>query len=241
MEFECTPEGFAGRVKQLRELNNPDKFFSFFDGGGTVQGAFDKALDIFERLMLPWAKQPGTSLDIGYGGGGQVRAASLLFEHSIGIDVHNEWEYVIKYIARYEKQTKTLVQGDGHTLKEIGDNEIDFIHSWTTFMHLGTIDIVKGYLKEIHRVLKPGGTAIIYFARLLRSGSTWAEWKEDIENENNFAERHGKIEVNQINILIGLKYFESLVEEAELIPFGRTASHGKKGVGGQHGVAFMKE
>ena len=104
MEYECTPEGFAGRVKQLRELNNPDKFFTFFDGGGTADGAFNKAYDIFERLMLPWVRQYGTSLDIGYGGGGQVLAASKHFDIVMGIDVHGEFEYVLNHI-----NTKTIL------------------------------------------------------------------------------------------------------------------------------------
>jgi len=41
--------------------------------------------------------------------------------------------------------------------------------------------------------------------------------------------------------MMGLKFFESLVWDIGLIPFGRTASHGSNGVGGQHGVAMRKE
>ncbi|RLA00563.1 MAG: hypothetical protein DRQ42_05235 [Gammaproteobacteria bacterium] len=249
MEFECTPEGFAGRVKQLREANDPDKFFTFFDGGwaGTKQGAFDKAESIFEGMMMPWAhKTPstlgGTSLDIGYGGGGQVRAASYYFETAIGIDVHGEWEYVINSLdPPVTDNVITLLQGDGHTLKEIGDNEIDFVHSWTTFMHLRNMGVVQSYLKEIHRVLSPGGTAIIYFSRLRRSGRAWADWAKDIQLEKAFAKRKGKAEVNQITLMIGLKCFEDKAMQAGLWPLGRTASHGVAGLGGQHGVALIKE
>ena len=241
----CTVDGYRERVTQVRKEGAP-KFFKFFDGGNTPDLAFAKAEDVFTRMMLPWvpwplwAKKKGTSLDLGYGGGGQVLAARKHFTYVFGLDVHNEGMYVCNELRRRGASRFILIRGDGSKIYHICDNHIDFVHSWVTLMHVGTINIVKKYLKEIYRVMKPGGIAVLFFSRLLNTGTDFSDWKNDIEKEGTYREKAGR-RVNQINLQIGMKFFEALCKDAGFILVNRTVSHSPTGVcGGQHGAIIRK-
>ena len=245
--IECTVDGYRERVAQVRKIGAA-KFFKFFDGGDTPDKAFAKAEDIFVRMMVPWTPWPPsarrrmTSLDLGYGGGCQLLAATKRFSHSYGLDVHNEGIYVGDELRRRGVYNFTLVRGDGESIPPPvpPSDHVDFVHSWVTLMHVGTIDIVKKYLKEIYRVMRTEAIAVLYFSRPIKSGNTFDDWKNDIENEPLYREK-GRRRVNQINLSIGMKFFETLCKDAGFILVDRTVSHGPTGIcGGQHGVVISK-
>lgn len=236
--IECTVDGYRERVTQVRKIGSA-KFFKFFDGGNTPDLAFAKAEDVFIRMMLPWAREKGTSLDLGYGGGGQVLAATKHFKHAYGLDVHNEMDYVSAELWRRGTYNFSLIRGDGSKIHMV-EHCLDFVHSWVTLMHVGIINTVKMYLKEIYRTLRPKGIAVLYFSRLLNTGTTFSDWERDIENEKLCRERVGR-RVNQINLQIGMKFFEDLCKNVGFSLVDRTVSHGPTGVcGGQHGVIISK-
>lgn len=237
--IECTIDGYRERIAQLRK-KGAAPFFKFFDGGSTPDIAFSKAEDIFIRMMLPWAKKRGTCLDLGYGGGCQLFTSAKYFNHSYGLDVHNEYDYVCDELLKRGVNNFTLIRGDGSSIP-LPNNHVDFVYSWVTLMHVGTIDIVKKYLKEMYRVMKRGAVGVLYFARLLKTGNTLSDWRFDIEYEGSFQELIGE-EVNQINLRIGMKFFESLCEDAGFTVMFRTVSRDSSSLicGGQHGVIINK-
>lgn len=53
------------------------------------------------------------------------------------------------------------VPTDGHSLAGIPDAAIDFAWSYDCFVHIGPRD-TAGYLRDLRRVLKPGGRAVIH-------------------------------------------------------------------------------
>ena len=55
--------------------------------------------------------------------------------------------------------------GTGLTLPHYVNDAIDFVWSYDSFVHMDR-EVVLGYLKEIRRVLKPGGRSILHHANI---------------------------------------------------------------------------
>ena len=253
----CDPEGFRNVIKSLAISGDKDAFFTWFDGGEDTDGAFNKAQDVFLRLFLSYAKKylgdlkEKVSLDIGYGSGGQVLEASYHFKRSVGIDVHEEDRLVgTEMIERGgQRDDFALIHSNGYTIPV--DNEcIDFVHSWVTFLHFSTLDVVKSYLDEIYRVLNSGGIGIIYFPRLIRTSrpQTWNQVRTDIESERKhpegFREGGPKSKVKSISIVISMWKMEEMLKTAGFTTLEATGSWSQEGkqklFHGQHGIVFQK-
>ena len=251
----CDPKGFRSEIKALREKGR-DIFFSWMDGGETADGAFEKAEDVFTRLMLPSAKKylkkldDKVSLDIGYGSGGQVLAATMYFDKAYGLDVHEESDFVEEELKNRGAHGRDfhLITGDGNSIP-LPDGSVDFVHSWVTFMHLGTVDNTVRYLKEMFRVMKEGAVAVIFFSRMLRSAlsQTWEQVLEDIKKEEEgagYREGGPKTRVRGINIQMTMWKMKELVEAEGFDILDITASshiiNRRKYFFGQYGVIIRK-
>jgi hypothetical protein len=246
----CDPVGFRKQI-ELNAALPPDEFFNWFDGPkeGTINEVFAKAEDVFERLMLPWAKKYlkkkekdiRTSLDFGYGSGGQVLAAAQNGFEAYGVDVHQEHELVSEELKRRsDDEIFTLLETEDGSHISLDNETIDFVHSWTTFMHLGTIVNVKAVLDELYRVMKD---------RTARSEKMQSRkgWIADIEKEKKgpgFLEGGPLSKVRSINIQIAFWYMQDLLKEAGLKYLDKTVSHDMMGrrmvCHGQHGIVFQK-
>jgi len=249
----CCPEGFKNEIKIMRDKGR-DTFFTWFDGGGDTSGAFEKAKGIFDRLMLPWAKRflgnldNKVSLDIGYGSGGQVLAASEYFRYSTGIDVHEEIDFVEKELRKrkaIQNRNFALFISDGNTIP-MDDNKIDFISSWVTFLHIGTIQNVESYLKEMFRVMTEGAVAVIFFTRLIRSKriQSLEEYEADIKLEEQhptgYREGGELTRVNRANLVLSRWKMVELVLTMGFKYIAPTFSHDEDKIYGQHGIVFQK-
>jgi len=53
------------------------------------------------------------------------------------------------------------IQTDGFTLPGVEDVSLDLVFSWDSMVHFDS-DIIRAYLGEIQRVLKPGGHAVLH-------------------------------------------------------------------------------
>ena len=148
----------ATYANYYRERCEAGDFFTCFDGGKTRGEYFSLAERNFELNVLPYIEIGGTCLDLGYGGGGMLRAAERYFDCLYGVDVHNEGDFVKDHFER----CPNLYAFDGMTIP-IADNSVDVAWSWCVFQHLGSIVIACSYLEELARVLKPGGRAVVYY------------------------------------------------------------------------------
>lgn len=63
----------------------------------------------------------------------------------------------------------TYLVGDGKTLAGVQDGSQDLVFSFDSFVHMHA-NVTAAYLKEVYRVLKPGGRAWIHHSNLLGEG-----------------------------------------------------------------------
>jgi SAM-dependent methyltransferase len=119
-------------------------------------------VDVFlSRLNLPdtrlWAM-----VEIGCGLGRMTHRFAERFAHVYSVDISPEM------LTRAKKQWAGLtnvdfILGHGNDLPGIADRSVDFVFSYIVLQHVPDQEIVKNYLRETARVLKPGGLAYLQF------------------------------------------------------------------------------
>ena len=113
---------------------------------------------IYQRHLIAYKEAAklisGTVLEIGSGEGYGIMELAPLADNYIAVDKYNT------EISDELMKTNniTFIQTEVPPLKEIEDNSIDFV---VTFQVIEHINDDKMFLKEIYRVLKPGGKVIL--------------------------------------------------------------------------------
>jgi SAM-dependent methyltransferase len=145
----------------------------FFATAAETAGALEWEL----RRTAPEERGKGRALEVGCGPGRLMRLASRHFAEIHGVDVSDEM------IARGKQKLADIPNarfhtGDGASLRLFEGASFDFVYSYAVFQHIPSREVVFGYLKEIHRVLKAGGLAWLQFNGLPRGQeqeyNTWA-------------------------------------------------------------------
>jgi ubiquinone/menaquinone biosynthesis C-methylase UbiE len=130
----------------------------FFETGEQL---VQELVDPFIRCHIKSPEQ-SVALDVGCGVGRVTRALSQRFRLVYGLDVSGEMIERAKSINM--AYTNILFyQNDGKTLDLIEDCSIDFVFSYVTFQHMPSENVIESNIKEISRVLKPGGTLQLDF------------------------------------------------------------------------------
>lgn len=177
-------------------------------------------------------------LDLGCGTG----RFSFLFEEYnpkqiIGIDISEEMIKIGKDIADKKGSKVHFIQNDIENLSEIETDSIDFVFS-STVLHY--IEDLSGVMKEINRVLVPGGTCILsvinsvysacypvshnngdfpkdeewtvkYLDKSLRGYiQPWIEYNDDIENFLSYSYHHTMADYVNSIVKAGLQLEELL-------------------------------
>ena len=100
-----------------------------------------------------------TVLDIGCGVGRLTRALADRAAHVHGIDVSAEM--ITRARGHLADRTNvTLHHGDGLSLAPLADGSVDGVVSLVVFQHIPDPAVTLGYVREIGRVLRPGGWAV---------------------------------------------------------------------------------
>jgi ubiquinone/menaquinone biosynthesis C-methylase UbiE len=174
-------ERFKETLDRVMTELGPDAFTCWFYCGAGEKNIKPRIQDIdqafrsgfkdfyFSVLRYPVStllRNPENSvaLEIGYGGGRLVHAASHLFEKVIGVDIHQYSDFVLSLLKSRHVENVYLYQSDGKTLP-VDDQSVDFIYSFIVFVHLSSPMVLERYLSEISRILKPGGIASLYYGR----------------------------------------------------------------------------
>lgn len=97
-----------------------------------------------------------TVLEIGCGVGRMTRALAATFGQVYGVDVSGEM------IAQANQNlantpNATVLQNNGADLRVLGDITIDFAFSYIVFQHVPSREVIRNYVAEVHRLLRPGG------------------------------------------------------------------------------------
>ena len=121
---------------------------------------------IYQRHVIAYKEAAkiirGTVLEIGSGEGFGIAELAPKAEHYIAVDKYET--YISKELQANNKIT--FIQTEVPPLKEIEDNSIDFV---VTFQVIEHIKDDERFLHEIHRVLKPGGKAILTTPNIMMS------------------------------------------------------------------------
>ena len=115
------------------------------------------------------------ALEIGCGPGRILRPLSSDFAEIHGIDVSDE---MIR-LAREKLRGVPNAQVH-HTrtsdLSLFADESFDFVYSYAVFQHIPSREVVLGYLKDVRRVLKPGGILRCQINGLPETSQRYTTW-----------------------------------------------------------------
>jgi len=133
------------------------------------------------------AEQRGNwrALEIGCGSGRLMRPMSRHFLEIHGVDVAAD------AIRQARENLQDLPHAHpreihGTSLEDFGDQSFDFVYSFALFPYIPSQELVVAFLREIHRVLRPGGLARLQFNGSAGGSGTGFSSHELLE----FAESH---------------------------------------------------
>jgi len=94
-------------------------------------------------------------VEIGCGAGRVTRALANLFGEVHGVDVSGEMVREAK-LALKDRPNAHVYQNNGRDLTVVPALEFDFAFSSIVFQHIPSRDIIENYVREVHRLLRPG-------------------------------------------------------------------------------------
>ncbi len=139
----------------------------FFTTGADVVRALEA-----ELKRLPQRRR---ALEIGCGPGRLLRPMSAHFEEIHGIDISDEM------VGRARANLAQVPHAHAHhaeqsDLRAFAGGYFDFVYSYAVFQHIPSGDVVFGYLREVARVLAPGGIAHLQLNGLPKTAQTYTTW-----------------------------------------------------------------
>lgn len=127
-------------------------------------GFIDSKRFIFDDNFI---KKEGAFLEIGCGAGRILNYLITSFDKIVGIDISGEMikraKENIKFINGIHddehwifREKIVLLETDGYTIPQ-KDNSFNTVFSYLVFQHMKTKEMVESNVKEVYRVLNPGG------------------------------------------------------------------------------------
>ncbi len=95
-------------------------------------------------------------LEIGCGSGRITRALSEVFGEVYAVDISGEMIRQAKQ-SLHDCPNAHVFQNSGSDLSVLGDIQVDFAFSFIVFQHIPSRDVIRSYVREVQRVLRPGG------------------------------------------------------------------------------------
>lgn len=99
----------------------------------------------------------GTCLELGSGAGRVTIPMAETFAHVIATDVSPEMLRLLGKVGAAVEHM--LIEG---VRLPAGDGSVDAVFTCHVLQHQENLQIVTGYLREMHRVLRPGGTIMVH-------------------------------------------------------------------------------
>jgi SAM-dependent methyltransferase len=142
-------------VDSRLEYRAPDEE-AFWAGG---QEALERLLASVEATIEPGS----TVVDIGCGVGRLTRPLAAAAARVVAIDLSREMLDRARELNAHLDNVEWQ-HGDGRTLQPVADASVDACVSHVVFRHIPDPAITLGYVRDIGRVLRPGGIAVIEFS-----------------------------------------------------------------------------
>jgi ubiquinone/menaquinone biosynthesis C-methylase UbiE len=97
-----------------------------------------------------------TVLEIGCGSGRITRALSEIFGQVYAVDISGEMIRQARQSLQ-DRPNAHVFQNSGADLSVLDDIRVDFAFSFIVFQHIPSRDVIRSYVREVHRLLRPGG------------------------------------------------------------------------------------
>lgn len=248
--------GFKKEISMAKNVSN-DAFFTWFNDAKDTDASFLKGEEDFQAqiyspvqtLFSPTSKEK-VALEIGYGGGRLIAAASKYFKKVYGVDIHDEKILVENELIRRGVNNFELLTINGQSVS-LPNECIDFVYSFIVLQHVEKIQIFDSYIKETFRLLKRGGVAILYFGRYTK----YSHNKDSLifyyidrlieiyKLKNKYKEIPARI--NDINLYVSLNYANRVARQngfkISKTLISQKSINGNIGFGGQHGLVLIKK
>jgi ubiquinone/menaquinone biosynthesis C-methylase UbiE len=145
-----------------------------------------------KRLTANTNRRTWRALEIGCGPGRLIKPLSGHFGEIHGVDVSDEMIRLARERLSDIRHAHFHVN-NGATLEQFADESFDFVYSYAVFQHIPTRDVVLEYMREIRRVLKPGGVFHGQFNGLPRTSDpdTWTGVAFSAEDIRAFTRENG--------------------------------------------------
>jgi len=142
-----------------------------------------KNQEVFLSLLQKYSSPRSHALEIGSGGGRITSRAVELFQHVHAADISSE---MLRQCQRtLPHKNVSYHKLDGFTLREFPDSSIDLVFSHDVFVHFSSLQLYP-YFREIKRVLRPSGLALISFYNFSRHFELFKEISLRFHDERRF-------------------------------------------------------
>ena len=142
---------------------------------GDIDYFFEKGGERFQSLVVPVLNKLSLNLpesaavDLGCGLGRFTRFLSGQFSRVYGVDVSERMVESARSLHKGEKyENIEFVVSDGLQIP-IDDHSVDFLWSYEVFQHMPDNKIIECNVREVARVLRPKGYALLHFRTALGS------------------------------------------------------------------------
>lgn len=145
----------------------PDVFFHILSwpekkGGWTAEEFYAVGRSDWNDFLSHWRHYDpelgGTCVEIGCGAGRLTSALAGDFDRVVALDVSSD---MIDRARSMVPENVVFHQVQGTTIP-VGDGDARAVFSVITLQHLESFDDVRSYIREAHRVLRPGGSAMLH-------------------------------------------------------------------------------
>ncbi len=126
----------------------------YFESGR--QNVYNEILTDMGNVCQGQDPKAMTILEIGCGSGRMTRALSENFGQVYAVDVSGEMIVRAKEAVK-DRANAHLFQNNGQDLAVLGDVQLDFAFTYIVFQHIPSRDVIRNYVREVARLLKPGG------------------------------------------------------------------------------------
>jgi len=142
-------------------------------------------------LVLPYVAPTSTVLEIACGIG---RVARFVAPHCRQLHCADILDQALRQARQTLKDAPNVSfhKIEGYDLQDFAADAFDCVYSFTAFFHFD-LELVAHYVREIKRVLTPGGTAVIEFKRWTEAEDV-AELLEKIESQGGIRQYEAKLD-----------------------------------------------
>lgn len=132
---------------------------------------------LIENYLQPNVAEGGRVVEIGPGGGRWTQVLKNRCAHVTVIDVSEKALTICRERFREDSNIEYLLS-DGRTIG-VPTESTDAVWSYDVFVHINPVD-ARNYFEEIHRILKPGGRAVVHHPDEMSGKDRERRWRSDL-------------------------------------------------------------